>query len=130
MYIEDIRFQHLICLQRILAALDKICKVKDTFKMISVKRLHQLQAPAGNIAVNLLFIFMEKDDILFHSIVHHTLHSGKYLFLILRWIFPFRYVKAEHADISYAPQLCQFHNMPVCLEMRFKVIGNLNLSDR
>ncbi len=117
MHISDIFTDHIISLFCVNTALNKIGRVKNRPEVVTVKPLHTLKTVFRRLAIDILFILVQKKKMLFFCILNHSVKPFKnFLFVFLAPFTLFIGIKAEYSYVSAVKNLCN----PYCVFKKLK----------
>lgn len=127
--IFDKGLQHFPACPCILTALDKVRRIIDSLQFR--ERLMKLEASAGHIAINALFIFVAQIDSASLCRFDHRAHLIKYLAPEFLGRTAGRNIEGEHADILRTQNVGNIQRMAELVQMSRKVVlFNIDLADR
>ena len=109
--------------QHVLAALDEVCRVKDGLHA-AVHLGEDVQAPIGGVAVNALFVLVQKGDAAALGRVHKGAQPLHDLVAVLFRVFPLGDVEAEKTDARNIQEFADFQRPFEELQVGLKGIGN------
>ena len=129
MDIGHIGAQQFIGPDGILAALNKVGKVKNGLEVIAVQLFHQVGAAVGHVAVDVLFVFMEQDQVLLFGLGDHGFEPAEHLVPVPGRVGTFRHEKAEYPDIAGVQGFGDGGYTAEFFQMGCKIVGDVDFAD-